>query len=262
MVLRLYHVLLGCAMLVLIPIGTKFAWPQVFLASKFQSTPVAQNRIDKTQAQTTAKPKEDSVTPTLNPTEENIWKNILGKTAAPSNWQVTPCEGKVLLLCVSSKEGRLGTVEIGVYPLGQQLDFQKMLTATGIQLSSKVEYQNPKYQTQISSALKAWIAKYYAVLSKDNQVSYGNNITVKAISPQQVVVGKLPGMRYEFIGRKRQGEVYEQHLGYVAFDGTALYVITTAFNPALETGKFETLENFQLFEPHLSAIVADLRLRR
>ena len=263
MVLRLYHILLGCAMLSLVPIGVKFAHPQVLLASKLQPTPVAQNHIDKTQAQTKAtKPQEISQTPTLNPTEGNIWNNILGKTDAPANWRVAPCEGKVPLLCVSSKEGRLGTVEMGVYPLGQQLDFQKMLTQTGIPLSSKVDYKNPKYQNQVSSALKAWIVAHYADISKDRQVSDRNNITVKAMSPQQVLVGKLQGMRYEFVGRKQQGEVYEQYLGYVAFDGTALYVITTALNPALETGKFETIENFQLFERHLSTIVTDLKLPR
>ncbi|MBR8834860.1 MAG: hypothetical protein DSM106950_12695 [Stigonema ocellatum SAG 48.90 = DSM 106950] len=257
--LRLYHILLCCAIVMLLPVGVKLARPPVSSASKLQLT---QTHVDFTGAQTTApKPKTDSGTPTtLNPTEENIWNNVLGKTAAPPNWRVAPCEGKVSLLCVSSKEGPLGTVEMGVYPLGQQLDFQKMLVAAGIPLRTKVDYQNPKYQAQVSAALKAWIEKYYAALSEDRQVSYGKSITFIALSPQQVPIGKLPGMRYGFVGRKPQGGVFEQNLGYVAFDGSTLYVITTAFNPALETGKFETIENFQLFESHLSAIVATLKL--
>jgi hypothetical protein len=42
----------------------------------------------------------------------------------------------------------------------------------------------------------------------------------------------------------QQGGVQEQHIGHVTFDGTKLYVITTAFDPGLQTGKFEKLENF------------------
>jgi len=251
MVLRLYHVLLGCAMLVLVPLGMRLTRLHTSTASNLQPTPIAQPYANKTQVLTTS-----------NLTEGNIWRYLLGKTGAPPDWRVAPCEENGPLLCVFAKEKRLGTVEMGVYPLGQQLDFQKMLVATGIPLTSKADYQSPKYKTQVSAALQSWIAEQYKDLLTSRQVSYGKSITFSEISPQQVLVGKLPGIRYEFVGRKRQNGVYEQHLGYVAFDGSALYVITTAFNPTLDTGKFETLEDFQRFEPHLSLIVANLRLPR
>ncbi|WP_208346128.1 alkaline phosphatase PhoX, partial [Aetokthonos hydrillicola] len=138
----------------------------------------------------------------------------------------------------------------------------EILDLDGIPLNSKVDYQSSKYQTQVSVALKAWIAQHYQDFLQDNRVINGNSIALKPTSMQQVSVGKLSGVRYGFIGRKQKGEVYEQHLGYVACDGTALYVISTAFNPALDTGKFETLENFERFQPHLSTIVANLRLPR
>ncbi len=249
MVLRLYHILLGCAILVLVPLGMRLTRLHTSIASNLQST------SRETQVLTTS-----SITPNL--TEGNIWRYLLGKTGAPPDWQVVPCKENGPLLCVFVKEKRLGTVEMGVYPLGQQLNFQKMLAATGIPLRSKVDYQSSKYKTQVSAALKIWIAEQYQDLLTSRQVSYGKSMTFSEISPQQVLVGKLPGIRYEFVGRKQQNGVYEQHLGYVAFDGSALYVITTAFNPTLDTGKFETLEDFQRFEPHLSAIVANLKLPR
>jgi hypothetical protein len=255
MVLRLYHVLLGCASLLLVPLGAKLVHPHTSSAHDLRRAPVAQAYTNKIQVKTS---KTSAITP--NSTQGNIWNNILGKTDVPPNWGVTPCKELGTLLCVSSHEKLLGTVEMGVYPLGQQFDLQKMLAESGIPLNSKVNYQDSKYQTQVSAALKAWITKHYKDFVQDQQVINGNSITLKPISPQQVSVGKLLGVRYGFIGHNPQGEVYKQHLGYVAFDGTALYVISTAFNPNSDTGKFQTLENFQRFQPHLSTIVANLKL--
>jgi hypothetical protein len=255
MVLRLYHVLLGCTVLALAPLGMKFTNLYTSSPGKSQPAPIARPHVNQTPSLTAS-------STTLNLTEGNIWRNILGTTVTPPNWQVAPCQDNAFLLCVTSQAKRLGTVEMGVYPLGQQLDFQEMLITAGVPLTAKVNYQDPKYQTQISKALKAWIAQHYTEILKDHQTSNGHNITFSQRTLQQVAVGKLPGIRYEFIGHQPQGTVYEQYLGYITFDGTALYVITTAFNPTLNTGKFETLEDFQRFEPHLSKIVANLKLRK
>ncbi|BDI18957.1 hypothetical protein ANSO36C_47590 [Nostoc cf. commune SO-36] len=104
--LRLYHLLLGSILLVSIPVGAKFILPQ-FSPPK------------------TVKPA--AVAKLANPNEGNIWQKILGNTAPPTNWQVAACEGNAPLLCVSSKGKLLGTVEINVYPLASNEDFQKSL---------------------------------------------------------------------------------------------------------------------------------------
>ncbi|MBG1261171.1 hypothetical protein [Nostoc commune] len=237
--LRLYHLLLGSILLVLIPVGAKFFLPQ-FSPPKVVKSPV--------------------VAKLPNPNEGNIWQKILGNTAALTNLQVDACKGNAPLLCVSSKGELLGTVEINVYPLANNEDFQKKLVAVGISPGSQVDYQSSKYQTQILSALKAWVADYYAAFAKDRQREYGKEITFLAYPPQPVPVGKLQGIRYGFAGLKQKGGVQEQHIGHVAFDGNKLYVITTAFDPGLQTGKFEKLENLAIFQPYLYAIAADLRL--
>lgn len=237
--LRLYHLLLGCILLVLIPVGAKFVLPQ-FSAPKVVKSP--------------------AVAKLPNPNEGNIWQKILGNTAAPTNWQVAPCKGNAPLLCVSSKGELLGTVEINVYPLANNEDFRKKLVAAGIPTGSQVDYQSSKYQTQILSALKAWVADHYAAFAKDRQGEYGKEITFLTYPPQPVPVGKLQGIRYGFAGLKQKGGVQEQHIGHVAFDGNKLYVITTAFDPGSQTGKFNKLENLAIFQPYLYAIAADLRL--
>ncbi|NDJ20800.1 hypothetical protein GS682_03905 [Nostoc sp. B(2019)] len=237
--LRLYHLLLASILFVLIPLGAKLILPY------FSTTKVAQ---------------PSAVVEPPSPSEGNIWKKILGNTAAPTGWQVAACEGNAPLLCVSSKEELLGTVEIGVYPLANNQDFQKKLLAAGISPSSEVEYQSPKYQTQVLTALKAWIADYYTFLLKDRQSSYGKQIVFSVYPTQPVPIGKLQGIRYGFTGLKQQGGVQEQHISHAAFDGTTLYVITTAFDPGSQTGRFEKLENLAIFQPYLYAIAADLRL--
>ena len=121
--LRLYHLLLGCILLVLIPVGAKFVLPQ-FSAPKVVKSP--------------------AVAKLPNPNEGNIWQKILGNTAAPTNWQVAACKGNAPLLCVSSKGELLGTVEINVYPLANNEDFRKKLVAAGIPTGSQVDYQSSK----------------------------------------------------------------------------------------------------------------------
>ncbi|MEH2455239.1 hypothetical protein [Nostoc sp.] len=237
--LRLYHLLLGSILLVLIPLGAKFVLPQ-FSPPKEVKSP--------------------TVVKLPNPNEENIWQKILGNAVAPANWQVAACKGNAPLLCVSSKGERLGTVEINVYPLANNEDFQKKLVAAGIPPGSQVDYQSSKYQTQVLLALKAWVADQYAAFAKDRQGKYGKQITFSAYPPQPVPVGKLQGIRYGFAGLKQKGGVQEQYIGHIAFDGTKLYVITTAFDTGTQTGKFEKLENLAIFQPYLYAIAADLRL--
>ncbi|MBN3962109.1 hypothetical protein [Nostoc sp. NMS8] len=238
--LRLYHLLLGSILLVSISLGAKFVLPQ------FSPPPKAV--------------KPPAVAKLPNPNEGNIWQKILVNAAAPTNWQVAPCEGNAPLLCISSGGKRLGTVEINVYPLANNEDFRKKLVAAGIPTGSQVDYQSSKYQTQVLAALQAWVADHYAAFAKDRQGKYGKEITFSTYPPQPVPIGKLQGIRYGFTGLKQQGGVQEQHIGHVAFDGTKLYVITTAFDTDTQTGKFEKLENLAIFQPYLYAIAADLRL--
>ncbi|MEH2267065.1 MAG: hypothetical protein V7K68_01310 [Nostoc sp.] len=237
--LRLYHLLLGSILLVSIPLGAKFVLPQ-FSPPKVEKPPI--------------------VTKLPNPDEGNIWQKILGNAAAPTNWQVAACEGNAPLLCISSQGKRLGTVEINVYPLANNEDFRKKLVAAGIPTGSQVDYQSSQYQAQVLPVLKAWVADHYAAFAKDRQGEYGKEITFSTYPPQPVPVGKLQGIRYGFAGLKQQGGVQEQHIGHVAFDGSKLYVITTAFDTATQTGKFDKLENLAIFQPYLYAIAADLHL--
>ncbi|MEH2064814.1 MAG: hypothetical protein V7K50_21575 [Nostoc sp.] len=237
--LRLYHLLLGSILIVSIPVGAKFLLPQFSPPKVVQSPAVGK---------------------LLNPNEGNIWQKILGNASAPTNWQVAACEGNAPLLCISSKGKRLGTVEINVYPLANNEDFRKKLLAAGIPIGSQVDYQSSKYQTQVLPALKAWVADHYAAFAKDRQGKYGKQITFSSYPPQPVPVGKLQGIRYGFAGLKQQGGVEEQHIGHVAFDGSKLYVITTAFDPGMQTGKFEKLEDLAIFQPYLYAIASDLHL--
>lgn len=248
--IRLYHILIG---FILVPIGVTAA------ASYF-----AANKNSKPDAMTTSTPTV--VATKSNP--ENIWNNLLEDTLLPPGWKVNPCQDKDSLLCVSANGKLLGTVEMGILPLKTQPNFQKMLLNAGIPIDENINYQSPKYITQVTAALNAWVKERYGVLAKKGKYVYDDKsktaktpdgILFSAYPPQAARVGKLQGIRYGFVGLK-QNTVRKQHINYVAFDGKALYLINTAFDPTLSTGKFEKLENLSVFQPYLNAVVANLKL--
>jgi hypothetical protein len=189
----------------------------------------------------------------------NVWKRVLGSVAVPSPWKVAACPGTTPLLCVSYQGKLVGTVEIGAHPLDSRADFKKMLKNAGLP-SSSVNIQNPKNRDRIIIALKDWVADYYTFFKQDRKTEYGNELRFATQTPQVLPVGSLTGVSYGFAGVTKAGEVQEQRLGYVAFDGRILYVITTAFDSDASTGSFGKLEDLQRFEPYLKGVIGRLRL--
>jgi hypothetical protein len=246
--LRVYHLFLLVVLLLLAPLGYK-----LFFDKEEPKNPV-----------TPTTPKASpQISPGLGstPIDGNIWQKILNQNSTvPNGWQIAPCPGNAPLLCVSSQRKVLGTVEIGVYPVSKEPNFQKHLTEAGIPFGTQPDYKNFDNQTQVLTALKAWAADYYTSVSQDRQKGYGNKITFSTHPIQEVSVGKLPGISYGFTSIKQEGSLEEQHLSHAAYDGTSLYVINTSFDPGGETGKFDKLENLLIFQPYYDAIAENLNL--
>ncbi|MBW4578570.1 MAG: hypothetical protein KME42_03230 [Tildeniella nuda ZEHNDER 1965/U140] len=187
----------------------------------------------------------------------NIWTRVLGTAKLPEPWRIAPCNSKAPLLCVYHQGAFVGNVELGTYLISSRADLRKKLTEAGIPAKA---YADPKYRSQVETALKAWVADYYAVFKDDRKSAYGNKITFTAQPPTRATIGKLTGLRYGFAGVKQDSSIHEKRVGYVAFDGAMLYIITTASDATSETGKFKTLEDFQRFEPSLTKLVTGLQL--
>lgn len=192
-------------------------------------------------------------------TENNIWQTILKPVPLPAPWSVKPCEGNAPLLCVFNADRWVGTIELAIYTLESLPDFQQMLRSAGLS-SGQVTLSNPTHQAQIFTALRAWVSDYYGFFSKNRESEYGANVTFLSQMPLEVSVGDLAGLSYGFSGVESIGGIRESHVGFVAFDGKALYVITSAFDPLSETGAFETLSDFQGFEPYFSTLIGSLKL--
>jgi hypothetical protein len=188
----------------------------------------------------------------------NLWTRALGAAKLPEPWRAAPCDTKAPLLCVYHQGTFVGTIEMGTYLIGSRADLKKKLTEAGIPATANAA--DPKYRSQLEKALKAWVADYYAFFKKDRGSEYGKQITFTAQPPTRVTIGKLTGLRYGFAGVKQDSSIHEKRVGYVAFDGTTLYIITTAFDTMSETGKFKTLEDFQRFESSFSKLVAGMKL--
>jgi hypothetical protein len=254
---RVYHLLIGLLLLALSPLIFKSVFPKPKTEEKPKPAKVTETQPTINLVQTNPVVTSNSANSTTN----NIWKNLLGKTSSPNNWKVSPCQGNTPTLCVTSQGKNLGTVQMTTYSLSQQPNFPKMLLTAGIDPNSKPEYASTDYQNKVSAALEIWTAQYYAKILNDRQATVENsNATFSAYPPQKIPFGKLQGIRYGFAEIKNEGGVIEQHFGYVAFDGKSLYNITTAFDPNAITGKFVQLENMAVFEPYLSATIADLKL--
>ncbi|AFY53267.1 hypothetical protein Riv7116_0677 [Rivularia sp. PCC 7116] len=249
--LRLYHVLIG---FILIPIGITTA-ASYFSAKK--DTQASSAKIP-TPAVTSQKPNQD-----------NIWNNLLENNSLPEGWKINPCENKKSLLCISANEKILGTVEMKILPVKTQPNFQKALLNTGIPIDQNINYQSPKYISQVTTALNSWVQNYYGVIAKKRKYVYNDELkTAKTADGilfstyplQKAQVGKLQGVTFGFTGIKQKGGLREQYRGYVAFDGKAIYLISTGFDAASSNGNFEKLENFSIFQPYLNSVVANLKL--
>ncbi|WP_088243137.1 hypothetical protein [Calothrix rhizosoleniae] len=260
--LRVYHLLIGASLMVVIPMGANFIRLNSANRNSLPSSSQAKNIINHHRS-----------------APGNIWSSILGKTFVPQGWQVKACTSNKSLLCVSANGKNLGKVAIEVYPLEKRPNFQKMLAKEGITPGVSLDKQDPQYQTQILNALRKWVDTEYEILSQEHQQRYGNATKIKlpqgdapekapqttsinfAPQPPEVVrLGKLQGIRYGFAGLKPEGGVVEKYLQYVTFDGKAMYIIKTAFATDNIPSKFEKLENLAVFEPYLSAIVQNLQL--
>ncbi|MEM6402803.1 MAG: hypothetical protein AAF757_21675 [Cyanobacteria bacterium P01_D01_bin.116] len=252
--IRLYHLLLG---FILIPIGVTTA------ASYFYANKNSQPSSSKTTIPTIASTKsnQDNI--------DNIWENLLIDSPLPAGWKINPCQDKNSVLCVSANAKLLGTVELKILPLKTQPNFEKMLVNAGIPIDKNINYRSPKYITQVTTALNDWVKNQYDLLAKNNKYVYddklktektADGILFSAYPAQKARVGKLQGIRYGFAGLKQKGGVQEKHTGYVAFDGKALYLINTAFDPASSIAKFEKLENLSVFQPYLNVLVENLKI--
>ncbi|MBV6621832.1 MAG: hypothetical protein KI793_02575 [Rivularia sp. (in: Bacteria)] len=249
--LRLYHVLIG---FILIPIGITTA------ASYFSAK--------KDTKPSSAKIPTPTVTSTKS-SQDNIWNNLLENTKLPAGWNINPCENKNSLLCISADEKILGTVEMKILPVKTQPDFQKALLNTGIPIDKNINYQNPKYVSQVTTALNNWVQNYYGVIAKNRKYTDSDKLKTAKTSDavlfstyplQKAQVGKLQGVTFGFTAIKPKGGLQEQYRGYLAFDGKALYLISTGFNNAPSSGNFEKLENFSIFQPYLNSVVANFKL--
>ncbi|UBF26585.1 hypothetical protein K9N68_00805 [Kovacikia minuta CCNUW1] len=189
----------------------------------------------------------------------NVWKRVLGPVAVPAPWNVAVCPGTTPLLCVRYQGKLVGTVEMGTHPLESRAEFRKMLKQAGL-ASNPVNLQNSKNRDRVIIALKNWVGNYYTFFKQDSKTEYGNQTRFATQAPQVLQVGNLTGVSYGFAAVKPEGGVQEQRLGYVAFDGRILYVITTAFDPDAGRGSFGKLEDLQRFEPYLKSVVAHLQL--
>ncbi|HEY9762969.1 MAG TPA: hypothetical protein V6D07_10610 [Trichocoleus sp.] len=200
----------------------------------------------QTQPQPTLPPETGSVsTPeatTANSSAPVDWSTILGPTAVPAGWRVSPCENPSLL-CVYTNSEIVGTVELFHHPVAGS-NFAPMLAEA---------------KGQRIEALNRWVDEHYATIERDRNLG-APEMDFVADPPAEVAVGSLPGLRYRFSTMLANGSVGDRTVGYVTTDGTRLYVIAMTAMDGDDSGAFSSTEVARQFEPYLADIVAGLKL--
>ncbi|MBW4443347.1 MAG: hypothetical protein KME10_19315 [Plectolyngbya sp. WJT66-NPBG17] len=188
----------------------------------------------------------------------NPWIFLLGKTSVPAGWSVSPCDSQSPFLCVFRNKSYIGSIAIQrlEYANHPQLiaEFNKLGLTPGL-----FTYSNPNDTAKVLTALKAIVADYYEVIINDRVTTYGKAYKVQVQPPEAIKVGSIPGLKYGFQGIDQAGQVREQYVSYMAFDGK-LNIIVTGYDPAAETNVLRDHASLKQFEPYLKTIVGNLKL--
>lgn len=184
-------------------------------------------------------PSDSSVTDSTNVVTAPVvdWQTILGKTSAPANWQVEPCDVPTLL-CVEANGELVGTVERFVTPISE-LDVPTNGSADVL--------------------LRSWVENHYETIQRDRETG-DSTLTFTTQPPTDISVGSLPGLRYGFTTTQADSTLSDRTLGYVATDGEFFYVFATSVINGDPTGGFSSDAALTEFEPHFAAIVEGLNL--
>ncbi|MGP1374656.1 MAG: hypothetical protein ACTS3T_17625 [Almyronema sp.] len=188
-------------------------------------------------------------------TRDNVWASRFVLATSPPGWTIAPCEGTAPFLCFYQQGQLAGTLELQQWTLEQMPEFEQALAAAGLN-QTQIDLEDLTQLGQMRVALTAQVADFYQTLEQDRAAEA---IAFTAESPVEVAVGSLPGLRYGFQQTDPAGTVQEQTIGYIAFDGQTLYVITTTA-PYDSPPGFGQLVDLQALQPYLDSVVRGLQL--
>lgn len=193
-------------------------------------------------------------------TSGNPFNALLGSVHAPPGWTVQPCEGQGPFLCVSPGEGFPGSVELLQYPLSQHDAAQEWMAEAGLEVGQPLDLGDPDQVEGAREVLYALQAHHMGIVEDDRAVTYPEGRSFVLVQPEEVMVGRLPGLFYGFAGIEEDGQTYERWLTYATMDGKDFYFLTAFYDPGDTPGSLPSDESLLTFEPYLRDIIAGLRL--
>ncbi len=193
--------------------------------------------------------------------EGNPFLTLLGVIRVPADLSVRPCSGEAPSLCVYQANTLQGSVELVTLSLARDVGLQKVLSDAGIALGS-VDVTRPEYARQVREALAAHAKTYLALrvdLARNRSATDPQGYTFSPVAPEEVHIGRLPGLAYGFAGVDRDGYTVERWLTYAALDNDTLYLFDALYTAGMP-GSFPSDEELLRFEPYLRQTLAGLRL--
>jgi hypothetical protein len=205
-------------------------------------------------------PVPTATAPEPAPPSANPWVSLLGAVTTPPGWTVEPCEGPAPFLCVSSGDAFPGSVELFQYPLDQHEDAQQWLVEAGLEPGRLPDFDDPEQASRARQVLHNLRADHMGVVEEDRMITYPEGRTFVLLDPEEVQVGRLPGLFYGFAGVDEDGQTYERWLTYAATDGRDFFILTAFYDPSDTPGSLPSDEALLTFAPYLRDIVAGLQL--
>jgi len=153
-----------------------------------------------------------------------------------------------------------GSVELLHYPLDQRQDVQQWMVEAGLEPGQPIDPDDPEQARRARDVLQALRTDHMGVVEEDRGLTYPEGRSFVLLEPEEVQVGRLPGLFYGFAGVDEDGQTYERWLTYAALDGQNLYILTAFYDPGDTPGSLPSDEALLTFEPYLRDIVAGLRL--
>ncbi|HSJ54296.1 MAG TPA: hypothetical protein VLC52_11200 [Anaerolineae bacterium] len=224
------------------------------------TTPAPAAPTDGLPAATATTPAPTSTAPEPAPTSGNPFVALLGPVTAPPGWTVQPCEGQGPFLGVSTGDEFPGSVELLHSPIEQREDVWQWMVEAGLEPGQPLDLDDPEQVRRAREVLHALRDDHMGVVEEDRGLTYPEGRSFVLLEPEEVQVGRLPGLYYGFAGVEEDGQTYERWLTYAALDGQNLYILTAFYDPGDTPGSLPSDEALLTLAPYLRDIVAGLRL--
>ncbi len=154
----------------------------------------------------------------------------LAAITAPIEWQVTPCEGEVAVLCIGDGQENIGYAELLLSPVSGYAEDHPLRLAAA-ELPAEAAAYTADHNVLARQALASLAEEHLEVIAADRAITYPDD----KFTPQgqeQAQMGALAALAFGFMRTNEGGTTQERYLNVAAFDKRFVYWLGINFDPS------------------------------